>query len=55
MAELSKNCFSEEAAERPEMREIVQTLSQILTPSIEWQASLRETSQVFTGLFNGKW
>ncbi|KAJ0106026.1 hypothetical protein Patl1_18104 [Pistacia atlantica] len=50
MAELSENCLSEEAADRPEMREIVQTLSQILMSSIEWEASLSGASQVFTGL-----
>lgn len=54
MAELSKNCLSEEAADRPEMREIVQTLSQILMSSIEWEASLSGASQVFTGLYNGR-
>ncbi|KAJ0047930.1 hypothetical protein Pint_15514 [Pistacia integerrima] len=54
MAELSENCLSEEAADRPEMREIVQTLSQILMSSIEWEASLSGASQVFTGLYNGR-
>lgn len=54
MAEISEWCLSEEAVGRPEMREIVVLLSQIVTTSIEWEASLGGNSQVFSGLFNGR-
>ncbi|KAK9934610.1 hypothetical protein M0R45_021747 [Rubus argutus] len=54
MAEISEWCLSDEAVGRPEMREIVVLLSQIVTTSIEWEASLGGNSQVFSGLFNGR-
>ncbi|XWS63706.1 hypothetical protein CRYUN_Cryun06bG0124600 [Craigia yunnanensis] len=41
MTELAEWCLSDEAMNRPEMREIVVTLSQILMSSVEWEASLR--------------
>ncbi|TQD68958.1 hypothetical protein C1H46_045509 [Malus baccata] len=51
MAEIAEWCMSEEAVERPEMREIVAMLSQIATSSIEWEATLGGDSQVFSGVF----
>lgn len=54
MAEIAEWCLSEEAVERPEMREIVVMLSQIMVSSIEWEASLGGNSQVFSGVFNGR-
>ncbi|WRX13581.1 Protein kinase domain - like 10 [Theobroma cacao] len=54
MAELAEWCLSDEAVNRPEMREIVVTLSQIVMSSVEWEASLGGSSQVFSGLFNGR-
>ncbi|KAL5724933.1 hypothetical protein ACHQM5_008135 [Ranunculus cassubicifolius] len=54
MAEISEWCLSEDAVNRPEMQEIVVTLSQILVSSIEWEASLGGSSQVFSGVFNGR-
>lgn len=54
MAEIAEWCLSEEAVERPEMREIVVMLSQIVVSSIEWEASLGGNSQVFSGIFNGR-
>ncbi|KAL6294461.1 hypothetical protein ACE6H2_002603 [Prunus campanulata] len=48
MAEIAEWCLSEEAVERPEMREIVLMLSQIMVSSIEWEASLGGNSQVFS-------
>ncbi|XVF02519.1 hypothetical protein REPUB_Repub04eG0182400 [Reevesia pubescens] len=54
MAELAEWCLSDEAVNRPEMREIVVTLSQIVMSSVEWEASLGGRSQVFSGLFNGR-
>ncbi|KAK0586678.1 hypothetical protein LWI29_010572 [Acer saccharum] len=45
MAELSRWCLSEEAENRPEMRETVQILSQIAMSSIEWEATFGGSSQ----------
>ncbi|KAI4382463.1 hypothetical protein MLD38_008426 [Melastoma candidum] len=54
MAEIVRWCLSEDPADRPEMREIVVTLSQIRTSSVEWEASLGENSQFFSGLHDGR-
>jgi hypothetical protein len=54
MAEIAEWCLSENAIDRPEIRDIVVTLSQIMTSSVEWEASLGGNSQVFSGLFNGR-
>ncbi|PQM42514.1 lysM domain receptor-like kinase 3 [Prunus yedoensis var. nudiflora] len=54
MAEIAEWCLSEEAVERPEMREIVLMLSQIMVSSIEWEANLGGNSQVFSGVLNGR-
>nr|AZL41251.1 LysM receptor kinase [Datisca glomerata] len=54
MAEIAAWCLSEDAVNRPEMREIVTTLSQIVQAAIEWEASLGGNSQVFSGLFSGR-
>ncbi|KAF2293292.1 hypothetical protein GH714_040667 [Hevea brasiliensis] len=54
MAEISRRCLSEDPLNRPEMREIVQALSQILTASIEWEASLGGSSLDLTGVFVGR-
>ncbi|KAK7307238.1 hypothetical protein VNO77_40120 [Canavalia gladiata] len=48
IAELAHWCLSEDPVERPEMREIVVALSQIVMSSIEWEASLGGDSQVFS-------
>ncbi|KAM0979495.1 hypothetical protein ACFX13_015625 [Malus domestica] len=50
MAEIALRCVSEDPVNRPEMKDIVQTLSQILTSSIEWEVLLGGKSQVFSGL-----
>ncbi|CAN6718029.1 unnamed protein product [Malus baccata var. baccata] len=50
MAEIALRCASEDPVNRPQMKDIVQTLSQILTSSIEWEALLGGKSQVFSGL-----
>ncbi|KAK3028187.1 hypothetical protein RJ639_039470 [Escallonia herrerae] len=52
MAEIADWCLSEDAVNRPEMREIVVALSQIMTSSTEWEASLGGRSQVFSGSIN---
>ncbi|KAK9926833.1 hypothetical protein M0R45_024042 [Rubus argutus] len=54
MGEISRWCSSEDPVNRPEMRDIVQSLSQILMSSVEWEASLGGTSEVFSGLFSGR-
>ncbi|TQD77662.1 hypothetical protein C1H46_036801 [Malus baccata] len=50
MAKIAWGCASEDPVNRPEMKDIVQTLSQILMSSVEWEASLGGKSQVFSGL-----
>ncbi|KAI9169682.1 hypothetical protein LWI28_016036 [Acer negundo] len=54
MAEIAEWCLSEDPYNRPEIRDIVVTLSQIVMASTEWEASLGGNSQVFSGLFNGR-
>ncbi|KAF3437490.1 hypothetical protein FNV43_RR20243 [Rhamnella rubrinervis] len=54
MAEIARRCLSEDPLNRPEMREIVQKLSQILMSSIEWEASLGGKSPVFSDLRSGR-
>ena len=54
MAEVAESCLLEEAVDRPEMRDIVVTLSRIVMSSIEWEASLGGNSQVFSGVFTGR-
>lgn len=54
MAEVAHWCLSEEATDRPEMREVVVALSRIRMSSIEWEASLGGSSQIFSGVFSGR-
>ncbi|KAI7727613.1 hypothetical protein M8C21_021184, partial [Ambrosia artemisiifolia] len=54
MAETSFHCLKEDPANRPEMRNVVTILGQIVISSIEWEASLGGSSQVFSGLFDGR-
>ncbi|KAJ4840650.1 hypothetical protein Tsubulata_033206, partial [Turnera subulata] len=54
MAKLARQCLSEDPVDRPEIREVVQILSQILMSSIEWEASLGGSSQIFTAVFDGR-
>ncbi|CAN1137410.1 LysM domain receptor-like kinase 3 [Linum perenne] len=54
MAEIAQWCLSEEAANRPEMRDVVGPLAQIVTSSVEWEASAGGDSQVFSGVLNGR-
>ncbi|XAR65099.1 Non-specific serine/threonine protein kinase [Bertholletia excelsa] len=58
MAELAQWCLSEEAADRPEMGEVVVELSHIKVATVEWEASLElegeSRSQVFSGVFSGR-
>ncbi|KAK9080514.1 hypothetical protein SSX86_000272 [Deinandra increscens subsp. villosa] len=54
MAETAFQCLSEDPANRPEMHNVVTILGQIVMASIEWEASLGGSSQVFSGLFDGR-
>ncbi|KAK3160994.1 hypothetical protein QOZ80_1BG0070200 [Eleusine coracana subsp. coracana] len=54
MANVSMWCLTEDPLNRPEMRDIMPTLSQIHLTSIEWEASLGGDDEVFSGVFNGR-
>ncbi|KAL9327995.1 hypothetical protein ACSQ67_002998 [Phaseolus vulgaris] len=54
MAELAHWCLCEDPNDRPEMREMVVALSQIVMSSTEWEASLGGDSQVFSGVLDGR-
>jgi len=54
MAEIAEWCLQEDPIERPEMRDIIGALSQIVMSSTEWEASLCGNSQVFSGLYSGR-
>ncbi|XP_050377923.1 lysM domain receptor-like kinase 3 [Argentina anserina] len=54
MGEIARWCSSEDPINRPEMRDIVQSLSHILLSSVEWDASLGGKSEVFSGLVSGR-
>ncbi|MFS7940013.1 putative protein kinase RLK-Pelle-LysM family [Helianthus anomalus] len=54
MAETAFQCLSEDPANRPEMRNVVTILGQIVMASIEWEASLGGSSQVFSGVCDGR-
>ncbi|XP_058006461.1 lysM domain receptor-like kinase 3 [Hevea brasiliensis] len=54
MAEIADWCLSENPVNRPEMRDIVPTLSNIMSSSEEWEASLAGNSTVFSGIYNGR-
>ncbi|MED6137554.1 hypothetical protein PIB30_066033 [Stylosanthes scabra] len=54
MAMLAKQCVEEEPILRPDMKQVVMSLSQILLSSAEWEATLAGKSQVFSGLILGR-
>ncbi|XP_031488293.1 lysM domain receptor-like kinase 3 [Nymphaea colorata] len=54
MSMLAKQCVDEEPILRPDMKQVVIALSQILLSSIEWEATLAGNSQVFSGLVQGR-
>ncbi|WCJ40878.1 protein kinase family protein / peptidoglycan-binding LysM domain-containing protein [Euphorbia peplus] len=54
MAMLAKQCVDEDPILRPDMKQVVISLSQILLSSIEWEATLAGNSQVFSGLVQGR-
>lgn len=54
MAMLGKSCVEDDPMLRPDMKQVVISLSQILLSSVEWEATLAGTSQVFSGLVQGR-
>lgn len=55
MSVLARQCVDEEPILRPDMKQVVISLSQILLSSIEWEATLAGNSQVFSELVQGRW
>ncbi|XP_057773150.1 lysM domain receptor-like kinase 3 [Salvia miltiorrhiza] len=54
VAILAKQCVDEDPILRPDMKQVVISLSQILLSSVEWEATLAGNSQVFSGLVQGR-
>ncbi|KAL9405594.1 hypothetical protein Peur_002566 [Populus x canadensis] len=54
LANLAKQCVDEDPILRPDMKQVVISLSQIVLSSIEWEATLAGNSQVFSGLVQGR-
>ncbi|KAI4330649.1 hypothetical protein MLD38_028917 [Melastoma candidum] len=54
VAMLGKQCVDDDPILRPDMKQVVISLSQILLSSIEWEATLAGNSQVFSGLVQGR-
>ncbi|XP_004510313.1 lysM domain receptor-like kinase 3 [Cicer arietinum] len=54
MAMLAKQCVDDDPILRPDMKQVVISISQILLSSIEWEATLAGNSQVFSGLVQGR-
>lgn len=54
MAILAKECVDEDPVLRPDMKQVVISLSNILLSSVEWEATLAGNSQVFSGLVQGR-
>lgn len=55
MAMLARQCVDEDPILRPDMKQVVISLSHILLSSVEWEAALAGNSQVFSGLVQGRW
>ncbi|KAJ9568457.1 hypothetical protein OSB04_004423 [Centaurea solstitialis] len=54
MAMLAKQCVEDDPILRPDMKQVVISLSHILLSSVEWEATLAGNSQVFSGLVQGR-
>lgn len=54
MAMLGKQCVEDDPVLRPDMKQVVISLSHILLSSVEWEATLAGISQVFSGLVQGR-
>lgn len=53
-AMLAKQCVDDDPVLRPDMKQVVISLSHILLSSVEWEAALAGNSQVFSGLVQGR-
>lgn len=54
MAMVAKQCVEDDPILRPDMKQVVISLSHILLSSVEWEATLAGNSQVFSGLVQGR-
>ncbi|CAH9063556.1 unnamed protein product [Cuscuta epithymum] len=54
LATLARQCVDEDPILRPDMKQVVISLSHILLSSVEWEATLAGNSQVFSGLVQGR-
>lgn len=54
MAMLAKQCVDDDPIIRPDMKQVVMSLSHIMLSSVEWEATLAGNSQVFSGLVQGR-
>ncbi|KAL2462614.1 LysM domain receptor-like kinase 3 [Forsythia ovata] len=54
MAILAKQCVDDDPILRPDMKQVVISLSHILLSSVEWEATLAGNSLVFSGLIQGR-
>eukprot|EP00268_Persea_americana_P046251 TRINITY_DN475_c1_g1_i1.p1 TRINITY_DN475_c1_g1~~TRINITY_DN475_c1_g1_i1.p1 ORF type:complete len:659 (-),score=94.28 TRINITY_DN475_c1_g1_i1:1009-2985(-) len=54
VAMLARQCVEEDPILRPDMKQVVISLSQIVLSSVEWEATLAGNSQVFSGLVQGR-
>ncbi|KAL2344376.1 hypothetical protein Fmac_005661 [Flemingia macrophylla] len=54
MAEIAVWCLQEDPIQRPQIRDIILALSQIVMSSTEWEASQCGNSQVFSGFCSGR-
>ncbi|XP_038714322.1 lysM domain receptor-like kinase 3 isoform X2 [Tripterygium wilfordii] len=54
MAMLAKQCVDDDPILRPDMKQVVISLSQILLSTVEWEATLAGNSMVFSGLVQGR-
>ncbi|XP_031120087.1 lysM domain receptor-like kinase 3 [Ipomoea triloba] len=54
LATLARQCVDDDPILRPDMKQVVISLSQILLSSVEWEATLAGNSQVFSGLVQGR-
>ncbi|XP_038694015.1 lysM domain receptor-like kinase 3 isoform X2 [Tripterygium wilfordii] len=54
MSMLAKQCVDDDPILRPDMKQVVISLSQILLSSVEWEATLAGNSMVFSGLVQGR-
>ncbi|KAK4479593.1 hypothetical protein RD792_015111 [Penstemon davidsonii] len=54
MTMLARQCVEDDPILRPDMKQVVISLSQILLSSVEWEATLAGNSQIFSGLVAGR-